>query len=206
MAEDTTVRKPTSKSAAVVFQGASKLVGLVIQFFFYRYCVLWLGETGFGTFQFAVSCAAFLGLADLGMPAATQRFLGEAMAKDDLVRVATIFRFVRLLHASLAGAAIILFGAFALVYDSSMRTHASDPHALILFLCGLQTAGIIVMSPALTIAYAFSRFKEVAWINFVQVTLTPLLGIVMLYNYRTPEMLATTTLVGGVVSDANSSG
>ena len=200
MADEPPARKPASKSSAVALQGASKFVGLVIQFFFYRYCVLWLGDVGYGTFVFAVSCAAFLGLVDFGMPAATQRFLGEAMAKSDLVQVATIFSFVRILHAALAGVAVLLFGVFAVAYDAGWRTHASDPHALLLFLCGLQVASLIVMSPALTIAYALDRFREVAWINFVQSTATPLLGIVILYFHRTPESLAVSTLIGAVVS------
>ncbi|MHB8637152.1 MAG: lipopolysaccharide biosynthesis protein [Fimbriimonadaceae bacterium] len=200
MADDKPARKSTSKSSAVALQGIAKLTGLVIQFFFLRLCVLWLGATGYGTYVFAVSAAAFLGLVDFGMTAATQRFLGEAMAKGDLVRVASLFRFARIAQGLFAGLGLLVLVTVALVYNWDFAHRAVDPSALLLLLCGLQIGTVLITNPALTVAYAFERFREVAAINFIQAALTPALGIAMLYYFRTPESLAASTVIGGVVS------
>ena len=188
-----------SKSGAIVLQSGARLFGVVLQFFFLRACLEWLGK-GYDGYLFAVSCAAFIGFADLGILVATQRFMGEAMAMGDLVRVATLYRFASRIYPILAGIALASFIGFAFAYDALWRTKSTDPHTLLLVLCGVQAATLVLINPATTIAYCLGRFREVAGIYAIQAALMPLIGFLVVWYYRTPESLAASTLAGACLT------
>lgn len=189
-----------SKSAGVVLQSGSRLLGLVLNFFFIPACIRWVGNGGYDAYLFGISASAFIGLADFGLSTSTQRYMGEALARGDLVRVASLYRFARRTYLLAGGVALAAFLAFSAFIAAPGHHRPSDPTWILLLLAGVQAVSGLMMVPATSLAYCLGRFREVAGIYALQAVLTPLVGFPVVYWFRNPESITLSLAVGTLIA------
>lgn len=191
--------QPISKTHAVIIQGIPKLLGILFQFIFLHFVYAWL-LTQYDAYVAAMSYTAFLGLLDFGLPGATQRELSRALALGDLQRMSSLFAYARRMHALFAGLAVLAAALFAMAYEHAWRTKPNDPHGWLILFCGVQAALMIFASPAISIANATERFKQVALVSLITSISLPLLGLAAMMVARRPESLGVSTMLAGIVT------
>lgn len=189
-----------SKSTAIILQTGARLVGTLLSFFYVAACIHAIGKEGYDSYLLGLSFGNLMGLADVGILTATQRSVGEAMARNDLQRVASLFAFAQRLYTAVAALALIIFCGFAFVYTHFGVHKPNDPTLALLLLCGVQSAATLLMSPSLSIAYSLGRFREVAWTFALQGIVAPTIGFIALQIVRSPLVVAGSALIGVVVA------
>ncbi|HEX4020253.1 MAG TPA: polysaccharide biosynthesis C-terminal domain-containing protein [Acidobacteriaceae bacterium] len=197
-----TAKKRVFVSARKLAQGSGSrvvrlIIGAVIGFLLTPFMIHRLGAVNYGLWALAFAFIGYYSLLDLGLSTALFTHMSQALGADDKEEANRIYNTGMAAYAWIGCVVLLLTLIFSL---GSWFSKSSHGHvlAIVLFICGVQTAISFPMRAPFGALNAGSHFDITAWLSIFGLILRSLATVIVLLQGRGVIWLAAANLLANI--------